>query len=363
MSEPESVRSLNGLRWQCGGSGACCRAGYNLGPVEDEIAEGIDASDVGAWWPAAADGWAEMRPGPDGRLGRFIRSVDGACIFLRDDELCAVHAQLGELAKPAFCRLFPYTAVRDPKGIAVGVRPGCHGFHAMFDEAPLATPTRLREAAMEASVAIPRTFDPQAVRVFGGRGVSLEDWMHLEERILQALEAPAQPSEAARSGRRVLQTAMPGGWPALPADVAERAWADVSSVLHQQLRPLSDPTGSGPRHERVVAVVHLLERAMQAPREVPVLESRAAAYVQLQRRSQVLIKGWAAVGSVLAGLGAFELGVQVAARAWPERPVPAEAFGPNWAMWHDVVAHPQVQAVFQAAARPLEAFYLALGAE
>ena len=46
-----------------------------------------------------------------------------------------------------------------------------------------------------------------------------------------------------------------------------------------------------------------------------------------------------------------------------ESPVPAEAFGPNWAMWHDVVAHPQVQGVLQSAARPLEALVLAMGSE
>ena len=102
---------------------------------------------------------------------------------------------------------------------------------------------------------------------------------------------------------------------------------------------------------------------MSAPAGFPELQPRAAAYVQMQRRSQLLIKGWAATGSVLAGMGAFELGVQVAARAWPESPVPAEAFGPNWAMWHDVVAHPQVQGVLQSAARPLEALVLAMGSE
>lgn len=161
----------------------------------------------------------------------------------------------------------------------------------------------------------------------------------------------------------VLQSAMPGGWPALPVDMAERAWADVCRVLFQQLRPLAAQPGEGPRHARVVAVVNLLERAMSAPAGFPELQPRAAAYVQMQRRSQLLIKGWAATGSVLAGMGAFELGVQVAARAWPESPVPAEAFGPNWAMWHDVVAHPQVQGVLQSAARPLEALVLAMGSE
>ncbi len=36
---------------------------------------------------------------------------DGSCIFLTDDNLCRIHRDLGESAKPLVCRLFPFQLV------------------------------------------------------------------------------------------------------------------------------------------------------------------------------------------------------------------------------------------------------------
>lgn len=55
----------------------------------------------------------------------FLRTVEGGrCQFLRDDNLCAVHAQFGALAKPVMCRLFPYHFRASPTGVVVAIRLG-----------------------------------------------------------------------------------------------------------------------------------------------------------------------------------------------------------------------------------------------
>ena len=46
------------------------------------------------------------------RLGRgwaLNKRADGACVFLDDDNRCRIHTAFGEAAKPAACRLFPFS--------------------------------------------------------------------------------------------------------------------------------------------------------------------------------------------------------------------------------------------------------------
>lgn len=54
----------------------------------------------------------------------FLRTEGKRCQFLRDDNLCTVHAQFGAQAKPVMCRLFPYHLRATPTGVVVGIRLG-----------------------------------------------------------------------------------------------------------------------------------------------------------------------------------------------------------------------------------------------
>ncbi len=356
MSEtPESVvRGVPGLHLNCRSTGACCRAGYTLGPVEPRVAAILDAAEVGAWCPPAAEGWSEDRMAPTGEPVRFLRQVNGACVFLGSDQLCAVHANLGAESKPAFCRLFPISAIRDPSGIVVGVRPNCHA-QSIADSAPLDA-ERLTELAGLAQTAGLATFQPSAVRVYGGRAVSLDDWMYLEERVVDLSDGG--PRFLLRAMRQTLVQAMPTGWPSLPTNGYDEAWRHVASDLLALLRPLSTGPALGPRQERVQAVVGLLDRALVAPRE-PVYDPAARSYLARQLRSAVMLKKFADVGTFAAGMGRFALGVEVVARAWPGEVVDCAALGPPWSMWHDIAVHPSVIGWFRAHGARLEAAFLA----
>ncbi len=61
---------------------------------------------------------------PDGG-SKLLKRLNGACVFLRPDNLCAVHAELGYESKPIGCREFPFQPVRTPDGLFVGISYYC----------------------------------------------------------------------------------------------------------------------------------------------------------------------------------------------------------------------------------------------
>jgi Fe-S-cluster containining protein len=116
---------------------ACCRRGVVVSTVERDailahrgaVARAMEASPRPGVRPRSFDWFTvRVRRDPDFLAGRSVetRVVAGACVFLRADRLCAVHAASQEAAghpyalKPAYCVLFPL-AVED------GVLDVCRG--------------------------------------------------------------------------------------------------------------------------------------------------------------------------------------------------------------------------------------------
>jgi Fe-S-cluster containining protein len=73
------------------------------------------------------------RPIVAGRL----RQNRGRCCFLRDDNLCAIHASFGPQAKPAICRQYPLVVVNLDGIQRTGIDPGCYTHHDRRDADPL----------------------------------------------------------------------------------------------------------------------------------------------------------------------------------------------------------------------------------
>lgn len=339
----ETIRSLEGLRWSCSGCGACCRAGYGLGPVGDKTAENLDALGIRELWEPAKDGWFEMRTGPDGKEWRYLKTTeDGACLFLRDDGLCGMHGLLGAEVKPWFCRRFPLTPIRDPNGFAVVTRPTCHGHHDTFDTAPEITRAELEQAVAETPAIRHVDFAPEVVEVVPGRGVDLDDWMYLEGRMLQALDGTddRSPWDGVRTVRDVLSGTL-GGFPEPNPAQAEHALQATLQALEQVLRAViagSDET-SGPHHDRLESALGFVQRARQAPAGEPELEPRTRRWLDLNLRSAILGKRIHSTGPVAAGLGLHLVSLDIFARAAAVQPVPPDAFGTGWAMWFDLLAN------------------------
>jgi Fe-S-cluster containining protein len=108
------------LHFSCRMCAGCCR-GWNVLVGEPELER------------FRHHNWAETRDRFAGREittqlsdGRTrLTRVDDACIFLDEDNLCAIHRELGESAKPNMCRQFPLHPVSTPAGVVASLDFAC----------------------------------------------------------------------------------------------------------------------------------------------------------------------------------------------------------------------------------------------
>ena len=341
--------------FDCGGCTACCRH-FALGPVSDRIIDGLEAHGVREAWPAAKDGFAVRRAGPDGVEGWFLaRREDGGCIFLQDDGLCAVHARWGAAAKPAFCREYPFALVEeagDLQSPRVFVRADCGGWAESFaDGTPI-------DAQAEAIVALRRihpagrfTMDP--VVVLPGLGLGRDSWPTVEATITPILGRPQPIEQTVHDVIDALFKLIGRTRPQAQEGRTPAAVAHVHGRLRQVLGPaLANPPGDDPETRGMMgylaAVDGLLAEAEGAlPRgpgdaRTPLeLDASALDYVSLVLRHQLHGRTFQDLGGLPGWLGTMVVGVRLAAAAAASdgTPVTARALGPRPATWVRLTRH------------------------
>jgi len=313
-SEPFLVPQ--GARWDCRGCGKCCHH-HVLGPVEPEVVQAIEAHGVEKLWPdRAGRPWAKHLPGP-GPEGWYLEKIDGHCVFLDDDKMCTVHAQMGPAEKPAFCREYPFTVVREPRGLAIIVRESCGGFHeASVDGQPL------EDHAAEVA-ALPRAypvqeFGGQPVALQPGLGVTAEDWLYLEDAVKKdILDNDRQPAAHIAAVRARMLAAVRRDDPTPDRLKALRATGAMLQVYRMVLdKAVAEPSADAAEVAFAKKLRGHVFRAMSAlPRGVPPLDRSARDYVSLLLRSHLLGKRFLPHGSVAAGLGLFLHNIHTAALA------------------------------------------------
>lgn len=343
-----AVRSVQGARWDCHSCGSCCRL-YDLGPVEPGIIEGLVERDVSAHWaPAAEAAWYEQKPGPDGKPAYFLTHRDGHCVFLQDDNRCAVHRLFGGDAKPGFCREFPYHVVEDPKGTVAVVRPTCAGWHASHLDGGRV------EDQLSAVVSLPRAmpvrrFAPNAVAVLPDVAVSLDDWMYLEDRFLGVLAEPGLPADVNRRLRDAMFASLKRSPPQpLPVRADEAARALLGG-LTQMLAPAIKDKSADPAR---VAFARRAFDLVATPRAPVTPSAETAAYLQLILKTTILGKSFANYGGLSSALGAWLL----VGRVLPS----ADLAGSHEAIttWHKLMDNPATLATLRRAKPALDAVFL-----
>jgi Fe-S-cluster containining protein len=122
------VQVLPESRFQCQGSGECCR-GYVFGPISAEEKSRIEALDPGRALPQLGDKplFQAMHTGA-GAVTYQLATVGDACVFLEDGVRCGLHRAFGATAKPALCQLYPLAAVATIDGLRVYDRGECATF-------------------------------------------------------------------------------------------------------------------------------------------------------------------------------------------------------------------------------------------
>ncbi len=321
------IRAPTGLRWSCHSCGACC-TGHDLGPVAPEVVAGLERADIRAAWAPAADGFVDARPD-----GAYLRQRDGACVFLEPDRRCAVHRLLGEQAKPAFCREFPYHLIDDPLGTVAVVRATCAGFWRSYRDGEIQSADALAAVAAVPATAPRARFAPASVPVAPGVSVDLSTWMRWEDATLRA----AMPDDDPRDAIARIRRGWTGDLPAPRPAQYDAAFDALTFALSKVLDAVLAQPGGAPHQ---VAFVEGCADALALARQHPPapLDADARAWLDLLLRSALLAKSWAAWGGVAEGLGVWLLGVEVARRRPTDAALTAEDLAPAIARWDRFVA-------------------------
>jgi Fe-S-cluster containining protein len=317
-AEAPPLRVPRGARFDCHGCGDCCR-NFQLGPVEPAIIAGLHAANPRSWgapWaemPDHAPLWREI-DGPNGPA-TFLARRDGACVFLEvgtdgGSSRCAIHARLGASAKPAFCREFPVSLALDPVGLVAIAREECSALARSAEDGSPLEPEARRVARLPRSRPIPR-FAPAAVAVLPGVGVSLDDWMALEAKLLDTLEKmDGTPTELVGEVRGTVEGALRRERRNPDRNQAIRAKLGVLSLEAMALRAgmgaEASPTEKA-HAERLMAGLesaHLgWRRELETGARPPTLGRSARNFANLTLRGWILGKRFAAWGGLGAGLG------------------------------------------------------------
>jgi Fe-S-cluster containining protein len=122
------VRVLEGARFGCGQSGACCR-GYVLGPVSASEKARIEALAPRTALPHLDDRPLFVEVSSAGEEPVYqLAMIGDTCVFLEHGLECGLHRAFGGDAKPRFCRLYPLATVATVDGLKVYDRGECSTF-------------------------------------------------------------------------------------------------------------------------------------------------------------------------------------------------------------------------------------------
>ena len=335
MSDRPPVSTLPDARFDCQGSGGCCR-GFSFGPVPDETLENLKRLDVGRLVPDLGDEPFYERVPVDGGEVWALRSRRGACLFLDDEAHCRIHAAHGADVKPWFCRAFPFALVAGPEGLRLCIRPECAGRHEP-SETPLADHV---DAVLADADHYPfRAVFPDGTALPGGAPVPPPAYPRVEAALLDAIDRTDGPFDSifptlVRVLRAVAEALD------LPIASATRAAAE------QALRPLVRACATEAealtigRNESPPgwSAAKLRELAAAGPRATGLTE-QAERFLREELRNHVFSGAVTVYGGLAAGLGSLLFSSLVArgyAAARAGEPVDVEAVSTAWALWHRV---------------------------
>lgn len=95
------------IRYSCAQCGACCRQPWRV-VLEPEKLPAIAEHDWGRYPQLSGKTLYRQFSGRDRAQIELAKADTGQCIFLDDDNLCIIHKELGEDAKPKVCLQLPF---------------------------------------------------------------------------------------------------------------------------------------------------------------------------------------------------------------------------------------------------------------
>lgn len=171
------LRVRDGARFSCHGDGLCCADVHTFGPLDDQETAMLEAMH---------DGLVDITEEGD----RVITPKDdGTCMFLSTEGLCELHLQLGEAAKPASCKQFPFVLIETPTHLR-GVTEHRCPCRTMGERAPI-TLDHVRATcpgAPDRTLLTTIARDPETE-------ITIDEYEALEAPVLEALARGEDPLE------------------------------------------------------------------------------------------------------------------------------------------------------------------------
>ncbi len=127
-SERPTPKVLEGSRFGCQNSGACCH-GYVFGSISEQEKARIEALNPREAIPHLSGNPLFVKA--DLILGRptyKLATVNDTCVFLEPGLQCGLHRAFGPSAKPGMCQLFPLSAIATIDGLKIYNRGECATF-------------------------------------------------------------------------------------------------------------------------------------------------------------------------------------------------------------------------------------------
>ena len=336
MVDRPPVTTLPGARFDCQGSGGCCR-GFSYGPVPEETLENLRRLDAGSLVPGLGGEPFYERVPVDGGEVWALRTRNGACVFLDDDARCRIHAAFGPEVKPWFCRAFPFALVAGPEGLRLCIRPECAGRH-LPSETPLSEHI---DAVLADAENYPfRAVFPDGTALPGGTPVPPPVYPAVERALLEAIDRaggrlddvfPAL-TEVLRAVAGALGAQLPAPGEALDPPALD-ALVEACTGRPDEIAVGRDARPPGWTAAKV------RELAAAGPRPAA-LTAAAEAFLLDELRNHVFSGAVTCYGGLAAGFGSFFFSTLVARGYSAHRtgePVGVEALSTAWALWHRVI--------------------------
>lgn len=116
----ETLQFAPGQNFDCSLCGKCC-GGWRI--LADQEARGHIKDSLVELKVVQATGQSGLRR----RQGEWelVQDHNKRCVYLKDDKLCGIQAELGPAAKPQGCKEFPFRLTKTPDGVFVGISFYC----------------------------------------------------------------------------------------------------------------------------------------------------------------------------------------------------------------------------------------------
>ena len=374
MINPTPVVLPDSATWSCGGCTACCRH-FALGPVADETVSRLESLGIREAWKPAADGFAVRRPGPDGAPAWFFqRREDGACLFLRDDGKCTIHANFGGEAKPSFCQEYPFAFVTVDDERRAFVRGDCGGWAESVNDGEGIGPqasalSDLVRAHPEGHVS------DQPLVILPGLALDLSALATVEHYLMPELQRARPPLEMLGASAQLLASLVKRPLPEPDPARIGAAIAFIHGRVHQVVREgmtASESQGlTPPEKSAILAYLSETERMLAAaapgmpagpdtPWSAPQLHTSALEFRAILLPQQAHGMTYMELGGLPIWLSAMTVGVLISAAACgSEGPISAKMLGPNLATWIRLTRHPTTRRVFSELTPALTTLFLA----